>query len=61
MYSYEDRIRAATLHIEPGKRVAATIQQLGYPTLNSLKGRPLRVRAGSGLEECGCLHAEVHR
>ncbi len=39
MYSYEDRIRAATLHIEPGKRVAATIQQLGYPAENSLKGR----------------------
>ena len=38
MYSYEDRIRAVTLYIQLGKRVAATIQQLGYPTKNSLKG-----------------------
>ena len=37
MYSYEDRIRAVTLYIQLGKRVAATIQQLGYPTKNSLK------------------------
>ncbi|WP_156507031.1 hypothetical protein [Comamonas thiooxydans] len=29
MYSYEDRIRAVTLYIQLGKRVAATIQQLG--------------------------------
>lgn len=34
MYSYEDRIRAVTLYIQLGKRVAATIQQLGYPTKN---------------------------
>lgn len=38
MYSYEDRIRAVTLYIRLGKRVVATIQQLGYPTKNSLKG-----------------------
>lgn len=37
MYLYEDRIRAVTLYIQLGKRVAATIQQLGYPTKNSLK------------------------
>jgi hypothetical protein len=29
MSSYEDRIRAAELHIRPGKRVRATIMKLG--------------------------------
>ena len=42
MYSYEDRIRAVELYIKlsslGGKRVRATIRQLGYPTKNSLKG-----------------------
>lgn len=38
MYSYEDRVRAVQLYIKLGKRVAATIRQLGYPTKNSLKG-----------------------
>lgn len=37
MYSYEDRIRAVRLYIKLGRRVAATIRQLGYPTKNSLK------------------------
>ena len=37
MYSYEDRVRAVRLYIKLGKRVAATIRQLGYPTKNSLK------------------------
>ena len=38
MYSYEDRIRAVKLYIKLGKRLAATIRQLGYPTKNSLIG-----------------------
>lgn len=38
MYSYEDRMRAVELFIKLGKRVKATIRQLGYPTKNSLKG-----------------------
>ena len=38
MYSYEDRIRAVELYIKLGKRVAATIRQLGFPTKNALKG-----------------------
>jgi transposase-like protein len=38
MYSSEDRIRAVELYIKLGKRVAATIRQLGYPTKNALKG-----------------------
>jgi len=38
MYSYEDRIRAVELYIRLGKRVRATILQLGYPTKNALKG-----------------------
>jgi putative transposase len=38
VYSYEDRIRAVELYIRLGKRVRATIFQLGYPTKNALKG-----------------------
>ncbi|SFD29717.1 hypothetical protein SAMN04488059_1577, partial [Devosia psychrophila] len=38
MYSYEDRVRAVELYIRLGKRVKATIRQLGYPTKNALKG-----------------------
>ncbi len=38
MYSYKDRIRAVELYIKLGKRVRATIRQLGYPTKNALKG-----------------------
>lgn len=37
MYSYEDRIRAVKLYIKLGKRVGATLSQLGYPTKNALK------------------------
>ena len=37
MYSYEDRIRAVELYIKLGKRSAATIRQLGYPTRKALK------------------------
>lgn len=37
MYSYKERIRAVTLYIKLGKRLNATIRQLGYPTKNSLK------------------------
>ena len=36
MYPHGERIRAVKLYIELGKRSAATIQQLGYPTKNSL-------------------------
>jgi transposase-like protein len=38
MYSYEDRIRAVELYIKLGKRIRASIRQLGYPTRNALKG-----------------------
>ena len=38
MYSYEDRIRAVELYIKLGKRIKATIRQLGYPTKNALRG-----------------------
>lgn len=37
MYSYEERIRAVKLYIKLGKRSAATIRQLGYPTRKALK------------------------
>ena len=36
MYSYEDRIRAVKLYLKLGKRIAATLRQLGYPTKNPL-------------------------
>jgi putative transposase len=38
MYSYEDKVRAVEIYIKLGKRVRATIRQLGYPTKNALKG-----------------------
>ena len=38
MYSYQDRTRAVELYVKLGKRVRATIRQLGYPTKNALKG-----------------------
>ncbi len=37
MYSYEDRMRAVRLYLKLGRRIGATIRQLGYPTKNSLK------------------------
>ena len=37
MYSYEDRIRAGKLYLKLGKRLAATVRQLGYPTTKSLE------------------------
>jgi transposase-like protein len=37
MYSYEARTRAVKLYIKLGRRTAATIRQLAYPTKNSLK------------------------
>jgi transposase-like protein len=37
MYSYEDCVRAVDLYLKLGKRIKATIRQLGYPTKNSLK------------------------
>jgi len=38
MYSYADRIRSVELYLKLGKRVKATIRQLGYLTKNALKG-----------------------
>ncbi|WP_417276756.1 IS3 family transposase [Castellaniella sp.] len=37
MYSYAERVKAVQLYIKLGKRLNATIRQLGYPTKNSLK------------------------
>ncbi|SMC95106.1 hypothetical protein SAMN05880593_111147 [Rhizobium sp. RU36D] len=53
MYSYADRLRAVELYLRLGKRLNATIRQLGYLTKNALKGwyreyvenRDLRVQA----------------
>ena len=35
MYSYEDRIRAVELYVKLGKRISATIRQLGYSQLRT--------------------------
>jgi hypothetical protein len=56
MYSYVDRIGAVELFIRLGKRVRATIRQLGYPTKNALKGwhcratNRMRVRVASSAD-----------
>jgi putative transposase len=36
MHTYEERMRAVELYIKLGKRVRATIRELGYPTKNTL-------------------------
>lgn len=41
MYSYEERIRAVKLYLKLGKRLTATVRQLGYPTTKSLERRYL--------------------
>lgn len=38
MCSYKDRIRAVILFIKLGKRIGATLRELGYPTKNALNG-----------------------
>lgn len=38
MHTYEERMRAVELYIKLGKRVRATIRELGYPTKNTLTG-----------------------
>ena len=37
MYSYENRTRAVQLYHKLGRRMTATLSQLGYPSKNSLK------------------------
>jgi putative transposase len=37
MYSYEARLRAVELYLEYGRRLKATIRELGYSTKNSFK------------------------
>ena len=38
MYTYADRIKAVRLYLKLGRRLGATIRQLGYPTKNTLIG-----------------------
>jgi putative transposase len=38
MYSYEERMRPVEVYIKLGKRVRATIRELGSPTKTALKG-----------------------
>jgi transposase-like protein len=37
MYSYEDRARAVELYLKLGKRIKATICQLGYPVSSPVR------------------------
>ncbi|MER1969203.1 IS3 family transposase [Castellaniella sp. GW247-6E4] len=37
MYSYQDRLRAVMLYLKLGRRINATLRQLGYANKNSLK------------------------
>ena len=37
MYSYEERLRAVELYLKYGRRMKATLRELGYPTKNALK------------------------
>ncbi len=55
MYSYEERIRAVKLYIKLGRRRAATIRELGYPTKNSL------VTWYREFQRCGDLQAAYVR
>ncbi len=38
MHSYEERVRAVAFYIQLGKRLRATIRELGYPAKNTLIG-----------------------
>ncbi len=51
MYSYEDRIRAVRLYIKLGKRPAATIRVLGYPTRQALRIWHREYEQGNDLPE----------
>jgi hypothetical protein len=42
MYSYADRLRAVELYMRFGKRLNATIRQLGYPTKNAFRAGTAR-------------------
>jgi transposase-like protein len=42
MYSYEDRVRAVELYLKLGKRVKATVRQLGSGPTASLPGATAR-------------------
>lgn len=54
MYSHSDRIRAVELYIQLGKRVRATIRQLGYPTKNALRNWYREYQQHQGLR-VGCV------
>jgi transposase-like protein len=47
MYSYEDRMRAVQLYLTSGKRIRATIRQLGYPTKKLSETLASRIRTAS--------------
>ncbi len=51
MYSYEERLRAVKLYLKYGRRLKATIRELGYPTKNSLKAWCAEFEEGGNLQE----------
>jgi putative transposase len=51
MYSYEERLRAVKLYLKYGRRLKATICELGYPTKNSLKAWCAEFEEGGNLQE----------
>ena len=58
MYSYEERLRAVKLYIKFGKRVQATVRELGYPMKTTLvAGQPKACRALERFE--GTAHEAI--
>ena len=51
MYSYEERLRAVKLYLKYGRRLKATIRELGYPTKNSLKAWCAEFEEGGYLQQ----------
>jgi putative transposase len=51
MYSYKERLRALKLYLKYGRRLKATICELGYPTKNSLKAWCAEFEEGGNLQE----------
>ena len=68
MYSHADRIRAVELYIKLGKRVKATIRQLGHPTKNALRNwyreyqqhQDLRVRSAARAPKFSKAQTQAH-
>lgn len=51
MYSYEERLLAVALYIKLGKRVGATIRELGISNEERPEGLASRIRVSAGLAD----------